>query len=94
MISILEYNGLRKEVRVSDDIVALSKLVDSQAANEDNVFNDEEFSHNYTKLQEYYDSFAIDEFKKQDIYIEGFIQHTQEMKERNVLNYARFIDFN
>lgn len=93
MISILEYKGERKTVIVSEKMVQLSKWIEKEANRDKPTVTDEEYSHEYTKLQDYYESKAIKLFGSTDIYMECFMQQDDLMKEDEILDYAKFIDW-
>ena len=90
MESILEYKGEQKRLKVPKWVVNDKKWLDANVKKDLPI---DVFEKKYNKLQDWYEAKAHKLFGDDELFMEGFINHTEEMKENQVVDYCRFIDF-
>lgn len=91
MKSILEYNGNQVEIEVPEWVVEHTKWLDE---NVEADLPDGKYEYEYNILQGWYEQQAAGIFDDADLFMEGFNNHTEEMKKQGIVDYCRFIVFN
>lgn len=90
MKSILEFNNEQIEIDIPKWVVKESAWLDKHA-HDDHKFYDK-YEARYFELQDWYEKKASKLFGKKDIYMDGFFQHTDKMKEDNIIDYCKFLN--